>query len=72
MAFPLQLEISAVRRLFASPRGRNNLIVAEAMEHMGLLSERLNQIYPTTITRAGGSFSYSSSTSSARFRKIAP
>jgi hypothetical protein len=30
-ALPVQLEISAVRRLFASPRGRKSLIVADVM-----------------------------------------
>src|SRR5258708_37539788 len=30
-ALPVQFEISAVRRLFASPRGRKSLIVADVM-----------------------------------------
>ena len=30
-ALPVQLEISAVRKLFASPRGRKSLIVADVM-----------------------------------------
>jgi len=31
MALPVQLEISAVRRLFASPRGRKSLMVADVI-----------------------------------------
>ena len=31
MALPVQFEISAVRRLFASPRGRKSLMVADVM-----------------------------------------
>src|SRR5262245_13668491 len=31
MAFPLQFEISAVRRRFGSPWGRNSLMVAEGI-----------------------------------------